>query len=194
MHSHSDEEMKATSPEAKHDHEQEGAPARHNFFWAGHGNSPKTDEQKFHDRIKMIHYIHMINLINDNNKIKKTVYLPQNSDFNYCGLIIGPKGSNIQRIEEESGCKIYIRGRNTNFGSIIDPFSAGESEPQHVLVIGDCETQVAVATEIIERIIFADEDTRNKIRQEQLKTVTQLRGEMITPTLCKILLKYKNYL
>lgn len=40
-----------------------------------------------------------------------------------------------------------------------------EEEDLHVLVLGDNETQVAKAISEIERIIFADEDTLNKMKQ-----------------------------
>jgi len=36
----------------------------------------------------------------------------------------------------------------------------------HVLIVGDNESSVAKACAEVERIIFADEDTRNKLRQE----------------------------
>jgi len=48
-----------------------------------------------------------------------------------------------------------------------------------VLIIGDTEAQVAKAQAEIERILFADEDTRNKIRQEQLKVVAALKNETL---------------
>lgn len=38
----------------------------------------------------------------------------------------------------------------------------------HVLVLGDNEQQVVKACAEIERIIFSDDDTLNKLKQEQL--------------------------
>jgi len=45
-----------------------------------------------------------------------------------------------------------------------------------VLVAGDNELSVVRACEGIERIIFADEDSRNNIRQAQLKIVAQIKN------------------
>ena len=35
-----------------------------------------------------------------------------------------------------------------------------DNEPQHVLIVGDTETNIAKAAVEIERILFADEETR----------------------------------
>jgi len=36
----------------------------------------------------------LINTLNDPTKVKKKLYVPKHDNFNYIGLIIGPKGSN----------------------------------------------------------------------------------------------------
>ena len=100
--------------------------------------------------------------INDSNKIKRKVNMPSDSRFNYTGLIIGPRGSNQKRLEEETGCKILVRGRGSQKdGSNIQP---DDSEPLHVLIAGDSDIQVMRAQEEIEKILSADEETRNRIR------------------------------
>ena len=117
----------------------------------------------------------IMNTLNDSNKIKRKIYVPKDSNFNYTGLIIGPKGSNQKRLEEETGCKILVRGRGSQKEG--QPPQPDDNEDQHVLIIGDNDLQISRATAEIERIIFADEDTRNKIRQEQLKTVAALKND-----------------
>ena len=49
----------------------------------------------------------------DANQIKKKIYIPQNNGVNYIGMIIGPKGLYQKRLEEETGCKILIRGKGS---------------------------------------------------------------------------------
>jgi len=39
--------------------------------------------------------------------------LPKNTGVNYIGMLIGPKGLYQKRLEEESGCKILIRGKGS---------------------------------------------------------------------------------
>jgi transcription antitermination factor NusA-like protein len=116
----------------------------------------------------------IINTLNDNTKIKRKIYMPKNNKFNYTGLIIGPKGANQKRLEEETGCKILVRGRGSQKEG--QPTQPDDNEDLHVLVAGDNELGVVRACEGIERIIFADEDSRNNIRQAQLKIVAQIKN------------------
>jgi far upstream element-binding protein len=117
----------------------------------------------------------IINTLNDTTKIKRKIYIPKDSNFNYVGLIIGPKGANQKRLEEETGCKILVRGKGSQKEG--QPPQPDDDEEQHVLIVGENELQLAKATAEIERIMFADEETRNKIRQEQLKLVAQLKND-----------------
>lgn len=87
-----------------------------------------------------------------------------NTGFNYTGLIIGPRGSNQKRLEEETGCKVLVRGRGSQKdGNAPQP---DDDEDLHVLIAGDSEVMVSKAVEMIESIIFADEHTRTQLRQE----------------------------
>ena len=101
--------------------------------------------------------------------------MPKNTKFNYTGLIIGPRGSNQKRLEEETGCKILVRGRGSQKDG--QPPQPDDNEDLHVLIAGDTEAQVARACEMIEAIIFADEPTRNQIRQAQLKIVAKIKNQ-----------------
>lgn len=49
--------------------------------------------------------------LNDTSKIKRKVYIPKVSGVNFVGLLIGPKGSYQKRLEQQSSCKILIRGK-----------------------------------------------------------------------------------
>ena len=46
---------------------------------------------------------------------KHKIYIPNNPEINFFGLLIGPRGSNQKRLEESSGARILIRG-NSNIG------------------------------------------------------------------------------
>eukprot|EP01016_Furgasonia_blochmanni_P003407 TRINITY_DN1133_c0_g1_i6.p1 TRINITY_DN1133_c0_g1~~TRINITY_DN1133_c0_g1_i6.p1 ORF type:complete len:761 (+),score=95.99 TRINITY_DN1133_c0_g1_i6:1-2283(+) len=117
----------------------------------------------------------IINTLTDTSKIRRKIYVPKGTGFNYTGLIIGPRGSNQKRLEEETGCKILVRGKGSQKEG--QPPQPDDDEDQHVLIVGDNEMQVAKAYAEIERIILADEETRTRIRQEQLKTVAQLKND-----------------
>jgi hypothetical protein len=48
--------------------------------------------------------------------------------------------------------------------------SPDDKDEAHILVIGDSEYKVRRAKEMLERLVFADEGTRQLIRNEQFKT------------------------
>lgn len=115
----------------------------------------------------------VFSMMNDASKIKRKIVLPKDSNFNYTGLLIGPKGNNQKQLEEKTGCKILVRGK----GSQNPTGDAEDEEDLHVIVLGDGEAQVAKACAEIERIIFSDDDTLNKIKQDQMGQYQQGIGE-----------------
>lgn len=94
--------------------------------------------------------------------VKRKITIPTHTGFNYAGLIIGPKGSNQKRLEEQTGCKIKIRGRGSQ-KEVMRP-GRGAFDDLHVLIAGTSNEQVARAVNEIEKIIFADERTRIMLR------------------------------
>ncbi len=116
----------------------------------------------------------VFSMMADASKIKRKIVLPKDSNFNYSGLLIGPKGNNQKQLEERTGCRILVRGK----GSQNQTNDHEDEEDLHVLVLGDNEAQVAKACAEIERIIFADDDTLNKLKQEQMVQYQQgIAGE-----------------
>lgn len=55
----------------------------------------------------------MFSMMTDTNKIKRKIVLPKDSNFNYTGLLIGPKGNSQKQLEEKTGCKILVRGKGS---------------------------------------------------------------------------------
>ena len=121
------------------------------------------------------HVAGVTNVLKDNTKIKRKIKIPTHTGFNYAGLIIGPKGANQKRMEEETGCKILVRGRGSQKEG--QPPQEDDFEDLHVLIAGDTERQVQRAVIEVNKILQADEQTRNVIRQEQLKLVAQLKNK-----------------
>jgi hypothetical protein len=74
------------------------------------------------------------------SKFQRKVFFPPNTGINYIGLLIGPKGMYQKKLEEQTGCKILIRGkyleRANHRGMQRDKQAQNESEEeQHVLVL-----------------------------------------------------------
>lgn len=81
------------------------------------------------------------------------------------GLLIGPRGSNQKRMEDESGAKILIRGK----GSSKDPSGDPDDEDElHVLITADSDEAIAKAQSAVEDILFNPQQAM-KLKQEQLR-------------------------
>lgn len=57
------------------------------------------------------------------------------------------------------------------------PPQLDDDEEQHVLIVGDTEENVNKANFLIEKVLYSDLDTRNKIKEEQLKASQEIRSE-----------------
>ena len=104
--------------------------------------------------------------------LRKKIYIPVNTSVNYIGLLIGPRGLSKKRLEVESGCKILILGKGSQKKGPgrtqrdAKEQSAEDEDEQHVLIIGDDPEMVRRAETAVERVISADDSTREKIRHE----------------------------
>jgi rRNA processing protein Krr1/Pno1 len=112
-------------------------------------------------------------LLSDPNKIKRKVFLPTETTVNYVGLIIGPRGLEQKKLEEQTGCRILIRGKGVNFAD-----ASLSEEEQHVLIVGDDEQSVNKAETIVNSLINADEETREAIRKNQLQNIEEPNSEL----------------
>ena len=114
---------------------------------------------------------------NDAMKLKKKIYIPKKQGINYVGLLIGPKGTYQKRLQQQSGCKILVRGKGTQKEGM--PPQPDDNEEKHVLIIGDTEENINRATHLVEKILFADDMTRAKIKEEQIKASKEIRTELL---------------
>jgi transcription antitermination factor NusA-like protein len=58
------------------------------------------------------------------------------------------------------------------------PSQPDDNEEQHVLVVGETEDNVNRAQYLIEKVIYADDHTRNRIKEEQLKASQEMRTDL----------------
>ncbi|TDH71949.1 uncharacterized protein CCR75_003140 [Bremia lactucae] len=109
-------------------------------------------------------------------KKRKKVFIPvaKYPDINFMGLLIGPRGSNQKRMEDESGARILIRGKGSSKDPTGDP---DENEELHVLITADTDDAVAKAQSAVEDILFNPQQAM-KLKQEQLRKVAELNGTL----------------
>ena len=88
---------------------------------------------------------------------QEKVYIPVKEfpEINFFGLLVGPRGNSLKKMERESGAKISIRGK----GSIKegkgrpDAFADDSEEDLHCLVMAETEDKVAACVKMINKVI-----------------------------------------
>lgn len=112
------------------------------------------------------------------------VYIPVKEfpDINFFGLLVGPRGNSLKRMERESGAKISIRGK----GSIKEgkprlDHSEDAEEDLHCLVTADIEEKVALCVKMINKVIETAASTpegQNDHKRNQLRELAALNGTL----------------
>lgn len=113
------------------------------------------------------------------------VYIPVKEfpEINFFGLLVGPRGNSLKKMERESGAKISIRGK----GSVKegkarpDQFADDAEEDLHCLVLGETEEKVAACVKMINRVIETAASTpegQNDHKRNQLRELAALNGTL----------------
>ncbi|KAL3914238.1 MAG: hypothetical protein SGILL_006185, partial [Bacillariaceae sp.] len=125
-------------------------------------------------------------------KRTKKIRIPieEHPQYNFIGLIIGPRGKTQKELESKTGCKIAIRGR----GSVKDgargrrdgKVMESDDEPLHVVITGDDQRSVDAATDMIEQMLVVIDDEKNVHKQQQLRELALLNGTLKEDEFCQI--------
>jgi hypothetical protein len=123
---------------------------------------------------------------------KRTKKIPipieKHPNYNFIGLIIGPRGKTQKELENKTGCKIAIRGRGSvkegargrRDGKVMD----GDNEPLHVIVTGQDQKAVDAAADMIEQMLVVIDDETNMHKQQQLRELALLNGTLKEEEYC----------
>lgn len=107
---------------------------------------------------------------------RKKVYIPDNPDVNFLGLLIGPKGVTQKQLQESSGAKIIIRGKGASKdGGSSNTGHPDDNDELHVSIEGG-EEAVERATKEIQKILF-NPDQAQKLKSEQLKQLQDINSD-----------------
>jgi len=121
-----------------------------------------------------------------NVRVQERVLIPQDEHpgINFVGLLIGPRGNTLKKIETEHQCKVMIRGKGsvkTQSQSFISRPLPGEDEPLHALISANCQTSVEDAIRTIRQIIkdaIENPEGQNDLRKTQLMELARLNGTL----------------
>ncbi|KAI0050444.1 hypothetical protein FA95DRAFT_1555561 [Auriscalpium vulgare] len=113
------------------------------------------------------------------------VYIPVKEfpEINFFGLLVGPRGNSLKKMERESGAKISIRGK----GSVKegkarpDQFAEDAEEDLHCLVLAETDEKVAACVRMINKVIETAASTpegQNDHKRNQLRELAALNGTL----------------
>ncbi|KAH8831523.1 splicing factor SF1 [Flagelloscypha sp. PMI_526] len=113
------------------------------------------------------------------------VYIPVKEfpEINFFGLLVGPRGNSLKKMERESGAKISIRGKGSvkEGKSRPDAYADDAEEDLHCLVLAETEEKVAACVRMINRVIETAASTpegQNDHKRNQLRELAALNGTL----------------
>uniref|UniRef100_A0A1A9W3P8 K Homology domain-containing protein n=1 Tax=Glossina brevipalpis TaxID=37001 RepID=A0A1A9W3P8_9MUSC len=124
-------------------------------------------------------------------KITQKVFVPmkQYPKFNFNGKILGPKGNSLRRLQEETQCKIFIKGRGSmrdrsreeELRSMGDPKYAHLNKDLYVEIStvappAECYARVAYALAEVRKYLIPDKN--DEVSHEQLRETMEMNPEL----------------
>lgn len=91
----------------------------------------------------------------------------------FMGVIIGPRGVNHKRLQDTTGCKIFIRGRD-----IGDKWQTDEEAamPQHVHIEGETEEQILHCERLVEPLLNPESPEFEYARTHGMQQLAMVNG------------------
>eukprot|EP00041_Stephanoeca_diplocostata_P007658 m.110198 g.110198 ORF g.110198 m.110198 type:complete len:584 (-) comp16977_c0_seq1:102-1853(-) len=119
-------------------------------------------------------------------KIMDKIMIPQDDHphIGFMGLLIGPRGNTLKKIQQETRCKVMIRGRGTEkegkgrFGRLPQQ---GDGEPMHAIIEAPSEAMLKKCCDKIHQIIKVGmecPDGQNELKRMQLRELASLNGTL----------------
>lgn len=88
---------------------------------------------------------------------QEKVYIPVKEfpEINFFGLLVGPRGNSLKKMEKDSGAKISIRGKGSvkEGKSRPDAFAEDSEEDLHCLIMAETQDKVTACVRMINRVI-----------------------------------------
>ncbi|KAK9775603.1 putative Branchpoint-bridging protein [Seiridium cardinale] len=119
-------------------------------------------------------------------KTQEKVYVPVNDypEINFIGLLIGPRGNTLKKMETESGAKIAIRGKGSvkeGKGRSDAAHTSNQEEDLHCLIMADTEEKVNKAKKLVHNVIetaASIPEGQNELKRNQLRELAALNGTL----------------
>jgi protein quaking len=121
--------------------------------------------------------------------LSEKVYVPvkEHPDFNFVGRILGPRGMTAKQLEQETGCKIMVRGRGSMRDKKKEEQNRGKPNWEHLqdelhvlLTVEDTEIRAKMklqrAVEEIKRLLVPSADGEDELKKRQLMELAIING------------------
>ncbi|KWU43984.1 eukaryotic type KH-domain (KH-domain type I) [Rhodotorula sp. JG-1b] len=113
------------------------------------------------------------------------VYIPVKEfpEINFFGLLVGPRGNSLKKMERESGARISIRGKGSVKEGKGKPGHREEDETDelHCLITADSEEKVQACVKLINSVIetaASVPEGQNDHKRNQLRELASLNGTL----------------
>lgn len=144
----------------------------------------KTSMMEEHSRLVEYFLKHLEGFVAPANykpvkKIRKIeIPIDKYPEYNFMGLIIGPRGCNHKRLEAESGAQISIRGKGTQKeGKKTDHQTEEEANmPKHVHISADTEERVEKAVSLIIPLLDPNHPLHEEFKRKGLEQLAIVNG------------------
>ncbi|XP_037943569.1 protein held out wings [Teleopsis dalmanni] len=121
--------------------------------------------------------------------LNEKVYVPvrEHPDFNFVGRILGPRGMTAKQLEQETGCKIMVRGKGSMRDKKKEDANRGKpnwehlSDELHVLItVEDTENRAKVklaqAVAEVQKLLVPQAEGEDELKKRQLMELAIING------------------
>ncbi|XP_058056941.1 protein held out wings isoform X1 [Anopheles bellator] len=121
--------------------------------------------------------------------LNEKVYVPvkEHPDFNFVGRILGPRGMTAKQLEQETGCKIMVRGKGSMRDKKKEDANRGKpnwehlSDDLHVLItVEDTENRASIklkrALEEVKKLLVPHAEGEDELKKRQLMELAIING------------------
>ncbi|XP_037809602.1 protein held out wings isoform X2 [Lucilia sericata] len=121
--------------------------------------------------------------------LNEKVYVPvrEHPDFNFVGRILGPRGMTAKQLEQETGCKIMVRGKGSMRDKKKEDANRGKpnwehlSDELHVLItVEDTENRAKIklsqAVAEVQKLLIPQAEGEDELKKRQLMELAIING------------------
>jgi protein quaking len=121
--------------------------------------------------------------------LSEKVFVPNKEypDFNFVGRILGPRGMTAKQLEQETGCKIMVRGKGSMRDKKKEEMNRGKpnwehlNEELHVLITVEdsrnrAEVKMARAMDEVKKLLVPAPEGEDELKKMQLMELAIING------------------